>query len=273
MRVVPEVLRVMTFNVRGSRRGDGVNAWRNRSRLNVEVIRDAGPHLIGFQELQRGNLDVYRRRLPGYECVLGTGYENHRPYAFNAIFYDPRMLDPLERGGFWLSETPQRRSRSWGSSHVRSANWVRFCLPDGSEFVHLNTHLDHRSGNARLKGAELIVGKLGEIAGEDPVLLTGDFNCNPGSKTYRVFIAAGFTDAHRAAGNPTQNTFHRFRGEDFVPKRPEAEGRLDWILMRGGWTLHSCHVIRHSDPPLYPSDHYPVLTRISLRWAERHTPC
>src|SRR5918912_1267365 len=104
----------MTFNVRGAfHRGDGINAWDKRSALNVETIKRHAPGLIGFQELQSGNLDTYRERLPEYSYVLGLRAGNLAPYEFNAIFFDPKRLEMLDSGGFWLSTTPERYSSSW----------------------------------------------------------------------------------------------------------------------------------------------------------------
>ncbi|BBL78242.1 endonuclease [Rubrobacter xylanophilus] len=257
-------LRVMTFNVRGAYHLDGRNVWRRRRGLNARIIREASPDLIGFQELQRGNLGFYERELPSYRHMLGPAYENHPPRAYNAIFWNPELLELAESGGFWLSETPERFSRSWGSRQVRSAHWARFrAVPEGPEFVHLNTHLDHVSGEARRQGSRLITGWLGEV--RLPVLVTGDFNCNPGSKTYEIFASAGFSDVHRRAGNPPENTFHRFMGEGYGSAK---EGRIDWILVRDGagarWEVLSCRTVRDCEPPLYPSDHYPVVADLAL---------
>lgn len=258
----------MTFNIRGSQRPDGANAWRHRAPLNVRTIRRYSPDLIGFQEFQNGNLRTYKRELSAYEHTLGPEYENHRPYAHNAIFWNPSRLELLDSGGFWLSETPEKRSRSWQTNQVRSANWARFRLVEnGVEFLHLNTHLDHRSGEARMQGSKLITGKLAEM-GNEPVVLTGDFNCNPGSKSYQIYARAGFSDAHLACGNPPSNTFHRFRGTDFRPKVSGREARLDWVLFRDGakarWEARSCRVVRDAEQPLYPSDHYPVVAELFL---------
>lgn len=260
---------VMTFNIRGSQHRDGANEWTRRARLNVDCIRRCAPHLVGFQEFQKGNLKTYDAELSGYERVLGPGYENRRPWAYNAIYWDPDKLELLDEGGFWLSETPAKRSRSWGSSHVRSATWAHFRTLSGEEFVHLNTHLDHKSVEARVEGSRLIISRLDELTdGELPALVTGDFNCNPGFKTYDLYKAARYSDAHLRAGNARENTFHRFLGRDFTPKRPDSEARLDWILLRGGsraaWEVESCTVVRDEEPLVYPSDHYPVLADLVL---------
>jgi endonuclease/exonuclease/phosphatase family metal-dependent hydrolase len=56
------VLRVMSFNVRGSfHDARKKNAWRNRADLNVATIERYAPDVIGLQEAQRGNLSAYPR--------------------------------------------------------------------------------------------------------------------------------------------------------------------------------------------------------------------
>lgn len=267
---MPENFKLMSFNVRGSQRKDGENAWKRRSSLNVRIIEEYAPDLIGFQEHQIGNRKVHDAELRGYERISGPRYENREPHAHNAIYWRADRLELVERGGFWLSDTPEAFSKSWGARHVRSANWARFrLLPGGEEFVHLNTHLDHISGRARMEGARLILRRLEGLGGDLPVVLTGDFNCDPGSKTYGIFAEAGFADAHLAARNGRTNTFHRFQGKGFRPKKSGREARLDWILLRdalrdGEWNVRSCEVIRDAAPPVYPSDHYPVLARLSM---------
>ena len=263
-------LSIMSFNIRGSRQRDGENVWRNRARLNAGTIRRYAPDLIGFQEFQNDNLRFYGRNLPEYEHVLGPKYENLPPHAFNAIYWNPDRLELRNKGGFWLSASPEKFSRSWQTSQTRSANWARFrVVSSGLEFVHLNTHLDHRSKEARRRGAKLIVQRIDEVAAGVPILITGDFNADPGSFVHRTFTEAGFDDAHLLTGNQPTHTFHKFQGDNFVSRKPEREGRLDWILLRAtdsetapGNT--SCHVIRDAEPPVYPSDHYPVVAHLSL---------
>jgi endonuclease/exonuclease/phosphatase family metal-dependent hydrolase len=271
-------LRVMSFNVRGSFRDRGkANAWEQRADLNVEVVERCGPALIGFQELQSGNLETYRKRLPQYAHVLGPRYGNRAPYDFNAIFFDPGRFELLSSGGFWLSETPERYSASWGTRVVRSANWVCFRLSDtGLTFVHLNTHLDHVSKLARAEGSKLLLRKVEKLLGlcgeETPVVVTGDFNCRPGTPVYRGFAEGGFVDTYLAAGNEDRgnaNTFHAFKGSRYREARPGlGPRRIDWILLkdpRRRIRVRSHSIVRdhHEEPEVYPSDHYPVLAELA----------
>jgi endonuclease/exonuclease/phosphatase family metal-dependent hydrolase len=266
----------MTFNVRGSfNKSDGINAWNNRAALNVETIKRHAPDLIGFQELQSGNLDTYQQRLPEYDYILGPIAGNKAPYEFNAIFFDPTRLEVLVSGGFWLSKTPQRYSSSWLTRSIRSANWVNLrCLNTGLCFLHLNTHLDHVSRPARVEGSKLLLRKVAEIqkAQENdlPAILTGDFNCAPGSLPHRNFTEDSFVDTYFAAGNEDvkdSGTFHAFKGHRYSARR--GSKRIDWILLkdqRQRIRTKSQLIVRDCDEEsgIYPSDHYPVLVEFML---------
>lgn len=260
----------MSFNIRGaSFEGDGVNAWKNRAGLNVATILLYNPDLIGFQELQSGNLRVYRRDLPEYNYIRGRRYNNFPPYNYPAIHWHTARLELLAWGGFWLGAAPDRPTRDWDARHVRSANWARLRhIPSGAVFLHLNTHLDHEGERARVEGARLIIAKLDELqaAADIPVLVTGDFNCHPDSTAHTLFTEGGFTDVYTAAGNEELNTCHAFQGDDYVPQGSSA--RIDWILTRSNsaseFGIESCNVLRDAQPPLYPSDHYPVLATLKL---------
>lgn len=270
----------MSFNVRGSfRDATKRNAWRHRAALNVATIKRCAPDVIGLQESQRGNLATYRRHLPRYTQIRGPRYGNAFPYDSNAILYDPESLSPLDTGGFWLSETPEKHSRGWGARVARSATWALFALTNTDlSILHLNTHLDHVSAPARREASNLIVEKVAEIAersGETPtIVLTGDFNARPGSAVHDNLTQSGFTDTYLAAGNEEShgaNTFHAFKGTGYRDKHP-AQGprRIDWILLkdpRGRLQTGSHTIIRDAeeDEGLYPSDHYPIVADFRLQ--------
>jgi endonuclease/exonuclease/phosphatase family metal-dependent hydrolase len=273
MTVAGTTLRVMTFNIRGFYHpGDGANQWQHREALHFAMLRRCAPDLIGVQEAQTGNLKAYHRELPAYHWTAWPEYGDAPPHEWPAIYWRPDRLQPVDSGGFWLSETPERHSRSWNTDCIRSAAWVKFrCVGSGASFVHLNTHLDHRSALARVEGARLIIARLHELQHDGAAaIVTGDFNCTPGSATYRLFADAGFADADVEAGASTDPlesyTNHGWRGYPF--DRPDdTPQRIDRILTRAGASqvhAESCEIIRDAAPPVYPSDHYPVLAEIAL---------
>ncbi|TAK72941.1 MAG: hypothetical protein EPO22_00165 [Dehalococcoidia bacterium] len=197
-------LRVMTFNVRGFYHpDDGANEWVHREALNVETIRDAAPQLIGMQEVQTGNLKAYQRLLPRYHWLAWPEYGNQKPLEWPAMYWDSRDVTPIDSGGFWLSETPERYSASWDTDCIRSAAWIKYRHEaTGATVVHLNTHLDHISELARIEGSRLILDRLRDLQADgSAAIVTADFNARPASATHQLWLDAGFADAHLAAGH------------------------------------------------------------------------
>lgn len=260
-------LSVMTFNVRGALFDDGANRWSNRAELNVQTIARYAPDLLGFQETQRENLEFYGEHLPGYEHVLGPHYNDTAPYQYPTIMWNPQRLHLIDSGGFWLSHTPERHSRAWDTACIRSATWsrLRWHAADCT-LLHLNTHLDHISETARVEGAKLIVQQLEQLReADEPIIITGDFNCAPTSEAHGLFEEHGFVDSYTATGQrDVIGTFHGFRGPEYVPNEFDGD-RIDWILLRDPLSrlaVTECTIVRDAAPPLYPSDHYPVLVAV-----------
>ena len=267
----------MSFNVRGSfRDAHKKNAWRNRAALNIATIERYAPDAIGLQEAQSGNLDAYRKRLPRYAHIRGPRYGNTIPHDFNTILFDPERLEPLDSGGFWLSTTPEKYSRSWRTRVARSATWALFeVLGTDLSLLQLNTHLDHVSALARQEGSKLIVERvaelLGRAGGDPPAIVTGDFNSRPGNRAHKIFTESGFVDTFLAAGNEDgegANTFHAFRGAHYRDAHPgRGPRRIDWIFLKdpqGRLCIESHRIIHDAEESsgLYPSDHYPILAEL-----------
>jgi len=262
-------IRIMTFNIRGATYDDGVNAWSNRAALNVRTIQGHNPDVIGFQELETGNLKTYREHLIDYDYVLGLRYNRPGRLFYNAIFWKPARFMLTASGGFYLSSTPGKWSSAWDAARVHTAMWAKLRPMDiQSEFLFLNTHLDHVSHRARVESSKLIIRKISLLRHDSqPVIVVGDFNAPPeglaetSDTVYHTFMVGGFQDTYRGA--KPSNTVHGFRGGQFS----QDDLRLDWILTLNGSRAvqtRSCAIVRAAEPPLYPSDHYPVIADLTI---------
>jgi endonuclease/exonuclease/phosphatase family metal-dependent hydrolase len=143
-----------------------------------------------------------------------------------------------------------------------------------AQLLHLNTHFeDGPDGETSRQGASgLIVARLAQLGPDLPAVVTGDFNNNPWSPAYRRFLENGFTDTYRAAGHADSvesSTFHGFKGKEYFALEwgEDLFWRVDWILVRDGTrriqTLASA-IVRDAEPPVYPSDHYPIVSEIAV---------
>ena len=262
-------MQIMTFNIRGSFHEDGANDWDQRRDLNIATILKYAPDIIGFQEAQSGNLDDYALTLTGYDVELGAlSIRQTENYHRVPIFWKSNLFEKVDQGHFYLSETPDTWSVGWDAMFPRVVTWVRLrVLGVDTELVVVNTHFPHRQENhtARTESAKLIVDRVRAFVPEGcPVVIMADFNALPSSEAYQVFAQHGFQDTYTANGSRADvSTFHGFQGEAFE----YAGARIDWILTKNGtraFSVQECTVITDAQPPIYPSDHYPVLAKLDL---------
>jgi endonuclease/exonuclease/phosphatase family metal-dependent hydrolase len=263
------IIRVMTFNIHGND-----PEWAAiHADLTLGVIRRYSPDLMGLQEAAAPNLEFYRQHLTDYDYEPGQKYGEEEDCGYCSIFWKKERFERMESGNFWFSRTPEIPSSDWGVPYPLGATWIR--LQDkltGTQLLHLNTQFEDGSWGeqSRQKSGSLIVERVAHLAPDIPVILTGDFNCNPWSAAYNYFMTNGFTDTYRAAGNADSvdsSTYHGYAGRQYFALEWGAElfWRVDWILTRDG-TQHlqtsSSTIVRDADPPMYPSDHYPVVSEL-----------
>lgn len=252
----------MTFNLRFDNPADGENRWRHRRDFVAEIIADEAD-LVGLQEARRCPLGWLDRHLPDFDWV-GVGRANgKRRGEYSPIFYRTARFERVDRGTFWLSTRPDAAgSRSWESSVARIATWVR--LRDratGRELVMLNTHMDHRSAEARAQGAKLIRKRLDALAGNRPTILTGDFNDGPGGDAHRILTADhGLVDARDAS-----ETGHAGPDSTWTGFKAVKVGRvIDFILTTPKATVHSHRSVEAVRDGRFASDHLPVVAVVQL---------
>src|SRR5205823_9693510 len=106
-----------------------------------------------------------------------------------------------------------------------------------AHWLHLNTHYEDGADgeHARVESSRLMVARTVQLAPDLPVIVTGDFNCNPWSAAYNVFMAAGFTATYPAAGagdSVESSTFHALTGKQYFGLEWGSAlfWRVDWIL-------------------------------------------
>lgn len=250
----------MSFNIRTAAADDGDQSWPQRRHRVIERIRACDPDLLGLQECREdGQADFIRSELPDYEFVgVPRQGEGDSALEMAPLMYRRSAFAEIARGHFWLSDTREPGSRSWGAAYPRTATWVRLRpRGDDAELLFLNTHLDY-AGNAAEASAALLRDWLREQAGRCALILTGDFNADRTSRAYRTLSGDGWlADALLVAG-VTDGTFHDFG------RAARAEA-IDWILASAHFQVAEAGVDRFHDEGRYPSDHYPIAARLLPR--------
>ena len=165
------------------------------------------------------------------------------------VFYRKDRLRVVETGDFWLSDTPEvPGSISWGNLYPRMVTWALFePSSDQRRFYLFNTHLPYRDEDdaARERGARLIASRLALLPADIPVIVTGDFNTPPDSRTHAVLATTSRTPGTRRPSNRPARHLPRFHRQTRSPHR------LDPLP-------------RHA-PPLRADDHHPPGRPLSFR--------
>ena len=253
-------LRVATFNLRNFTANDGEDRWERRVDQVAEMFRRTGAAVLGTQEGYHAMLQDLAARLPEFRFT-GLGRRGDLEDEFCAVFFRPDAVSALDSGHFWLSETPEvAGSRSWGSSLPRMCTWVRLRLGAGAQLLLFNTHLDHRSAEARERGIRLICRTIAERRAAEglPSVLMGDLNASGDSPVVSFLrTESGLVDAFAALAAPPGGTFHGFHGG-------AGGDPIDYIFGTPDLAFSATEVHRERIDGRYPSDHYPVATTVRL---------
>ena len=257
-------LSTMSFNIRNGRAKDGENAWEKRKEFTADVIRDYKADVVGLQEAFREQMDFLVEALPEF-AEIGEGRDGGEEGEYSAILYRKDRFKVIDSGTFWLSDTPEKPSITWGNACVRVCTWARFQDGEsGRTFYLYNTHLDHKSQPSREKSVRLIADRIADRKHPDPVILMGDFNAgednpvvtfltNPEAKPLRM------VDSFRVL-HPDEAVVGT--GNRFTGRRDGA--KIDYVFVEPGTKVTEATIIRTSREGRYPSDHFPVGARLRL---------
>jgi endonuclease/exonuclease/phosphatase family metal-dependent hydrolase len=252
-------LKVATYNLRMDTKSDSLNAWAYRRDDVKALVRFHEFDIIGTQEGFLHQLqDICQ--LPQY-AYHGAGRDDGKDAGeHSAIIYRKDKLEILRSGNFWLSESPDQPGKGWDATCCnRICSWAKFADKAGAEFYVFNVHFDHQGVIARRESGKLMIAKIREIAGEAPVICTGDFNSTPETEQIRS-LSAFLLDARTASLTPPygpSGTFNRRFAN------PIGE-RIDYIFVSQRFSVAKYATITDNDGRFYPSDHLPVSAVVSL---------
>ncbi|KOX97534.1 endonuclease/exonuclease/phosphatase family protein [Halorubrum tropicale] len=275
-------IRVLSYNVRYANRGDHHDAWHDRRDAVGRLVRFHRPDVAAFQEPLPEQRRDLRERLPEYEFV-GRGREADGEGEGCPVAARSDRWEVVDDGTFWLSETPDEPSTGWGASHPRIATWARVRAVGGDAALRVvNTHFDHVSARARRESARLLRERLPTVATADeggadaraPLLLVGDLNCTPGSDPHGILLddESGVEDGAPSGDAPS---LRDAAAEADLRHGPETSltdfarlidgRRIDHALVSPAVSVEAFATLAdRDDRGRYPSDHLPILARLSV---------
>lgn len=253
-------LRYASWNIRWENPKDIENGdeWEKRKEPIANVIKSHDFDIIGLQEGSPYRLRQLMELLPEYEIILSDTME------FNPIVVRKDMFAIASKGRFYLSKTPEKKSKSWDSKHVRYCTWAKLKYNQDSLYI-FNVHFDYHGKDAQAESATLMNKKILAIAGDAPFIFAGDLNFTADSKSYQnLGTCIKMNDSKKVADS---TSFSNGSYNYFDPKRVSA-WTFDHILVSPQIKVHRYDILNETYPDgdkvRYPSDHSPVTIRFEL---------
>lgn len=263
-----ETLSVMTFNIRYDNPHDSANAWPNRIPIVCDFMDAEKPDLIGMQEVLYQQYNVLDSALSDYGSVGVGRTDGLKAGEMNPVFFRKDRFELIRTKTFWLSETPEvAGSMAWGAGLPRIVTWVELADKENDRhFYFFNTHFAHDSDSARTRSARLLLEKADSIAGDFPIIITGDLNMLPESEGYSVLTGPFESvpllwDSYEISKKTPEGPVYTFN--DFRD-RP-GEGRIDFILIRDGMKALEHRTVIRKEKGVFISDHWPVIATVSFQ--------
>ena len=254
--------KVASFNIRYDNPRDSGNLWVNRAPVVANLIRYHDFDIFGVQEALKHQLNDISKSLPEYS-IYGKGRDDGKDAGEHSpIYYKKDMFRMLKSGDFWLSTTPDLPGKGWDATCCnRICSWVYLeDVKSMKKFYVFNVHFDHQGVVARTESGKLMVQKIKEIAGGEPVLLTGDFNGNRESEWYKTLANSGIVrDTYKDVKYPYENnsSSNGFR-------TPRGMGVIDHIFVSKQFTASRWGILTDTYFGKFPSDHFPVAATVTL---------
>lgn len=285
-------LRLATYNILNTK-----DRYDEREQLLKQNIYELNADVVGLQEVVFGEEQLSELAQPKGKRTTVEGWE-HSFHGFEAhvqqqIFKLKNNPDPrakLDGNAILLSLNPTSAikpqmvvdHRTLHLSGTRNCHVIKIdpFKEDGieqsegkSRFIYfVNTHLHDlmEDDYVRKLQAEQMLFWVDQFADftKDLVVIVGDFNAKPDSKTYRHFVDRGYVSAHaHANGAEPELTFPTGLQAEFMDTDPP--GTFDYIFLKGnGFTIKHAEVLGRKcderDSTIYGSDHVAIAADIDI---------
>ncbi|MBG6235000.1 endonuclease/exonuclease/phosphatase family metal-dependent hydrolase [Pedobacter sp. CAN_A7] len=255
-------LTIASFNIRYANQSDTGNLWVNRAPVIANLIRFHEFDVFGTQEGLKNQLDDISTALPAY-ARYGLGRDDGKEGGeHSAIYYLKDKYTLVEKGDFWLSETPDKPGKGWDATCCnRICSWVYLKDVNTKKMFYVfNVHFDHQGKTARVESGKLMLEKIKKIAGNKPVVLTGDFNGDRESEWYKTIANSDILkDVYGKVKFPYENN-----GSSNGFRTPRGMRVIDHIFMSDHFKAKKWGILTDTYFGKFPSDHFPIVSVLTL---------
>ena len=263
-------LKIVSFNICCGGGPDGHSLPECAPRV-IEVLRRRDPDIIGFQEVTPRWFEL----LDSY--INDNGYEVFNMYRAESnkestpLLWKKDKFDCLDKGYFWLSDTPEVESKGWDEYGChRICMWAKLVeKATGKVFVAANTHFGF-GDKCQTDSARLVLSRVTNL-GTDSVFVTADYNFNREMLGYKE-MTKDFVDVTLVTTGDTTPTYHGYNlanamtDEEIRVTGKTFGGHIDFCFANPkGITPIYGKVLRENFDGKFPSDHNAVYFELEIK--------
>ena len=246
-------LKVISFNIRYCDDKDGHSISERAPRLR-KVMEKYDADIIGFQEFTVPWEKEVEKFFPEYDMFMM--YRSVHQLEAAPILWKRDKFELVDKGNFWLSDTPEVESRGWDELYNcwRMCEWVVLKDKESGKLVtHMNTH--YGFGDKGQTDSSKLMYEYSKKISSNPTFLTGDFNMRPDSAGYHEMVKH-FTDANEVTSRDRRTTYHGYGRVD--------NEHIDYCFVSDEIKPLHLELIDETVDGKYPSDHYGVYTVLEI---------
>lgn len=241
---LPEVLRVVTYNIH---HGEGTDGKFDLARI-AKVLLAAEPDIVALQEVDQGtrraggvDQPAELARLTGMKVVFGRNID------YDGGGYGTAVLTKLPIRSYKSVKLKSFYPPTATNPEQRGVQELELGGNDGPALLFLNTHLDYRPPDDERMASAATINELVTNHGDELAILAGDINAMPESR-----VIAEFAKHWKIAGANESDVKPPLT---FPSDKPDR--RIDYVLVRPAmrWEIVKLRVL---EEPV-ASDHRPLL--------------
>ena len=257
-----QTIKIATYNLRYANTTDIGNLWIERKHAVVNLIQYHQFDIFGVQEAVKLQLEDLKIALPSFD-YYGVGRDDGQSAGeHSSIFYKKERFTLLDKGDFWLSQTPEKPGFGWDAKFNRICSWVKLSDKRTKKiFFVFNAHYDHQGMVAREESSKLVLSKIQLIAGESPVVFMGDLNGGRDTNWYLLLAnSSSLKDTYDLVEKPYQLN-GSFNGFNTNEVRKDV---IDHVFVSKHFKADRWAVLTDTYFGKFPSDHFPIAVEINF---------
>ena len=240
----------------------GDHHWYKRADYYLQNIEKVQPDILGAQEVMPEQYKFLTEHLKNYGSVVCYRDDKGARSESCPIFYNENRFEYVADGTFWLSETPNEMSKSWGAKEYRITTYVK--LKDkvtGQVIAFFNAHPEWKVDEGRNQELQVLADVIKKVEADKTVLL-GDLNTYKEEPDEAGLKALAPIEAMLADSKDIANKYYGYTFNNYgVINQEDPQAGLDYIYLPNDATVFDVGKVDTIYDGVYPSDHFPI-------WAE-----